>query len=65
MNNELTIVILAKITIKATENGPCLVNVDGNTVAALCRCGGSNNKPHCDGSHSKIGFKAKETEFEV
>ena len=56
---------MAKITIKATEDGPCLVNVDGNTVAALCRCGGSNNKPHCDGTHSKIGFKAKETELEV
>lgn len=28
------------------------------TQAMLCRCGGSSNKPYCDGTHARNGFDA-------
>jgi CDGSH iron-sulfur domain-containing protein 3 len=43
-------------------NGPIkLIYPDGKEEirngAHLCRCGGSANKPFCDGTHAKIGFE--------
>jgi CDGSH-type Zn-finger protein len=35
-------------------------DISGKQAIALCRCGGSVNKPFCDGTHSKIGFLAAE-----
>jgi 3-phenylpropionate/trans-cinnamate dioxygenase ferredoxin subunit len=35
-------------------------DLTGKTNFALCRCGGSVNKPFCDGTHSRIGFQAAE-----
>jgi len=55
-------------TATVTANGPnylrgdlAIVADDGTVLAAetriaLCRCGGSQNKPLCDGTHRKNGF---------
>lgn len=52
-------------TIGIRENGPLAVNAEieigGKAVGArvtLCRCGASNNKPYCDGSHVAAAFVA-------
>ena len=53
------------IKIKAEENGPLLVEIDGKTTVTLCRCGRSQTQPSCDGTHAKINFKAPSSEIQV
>jgi uncharacterized Fe-S cluster protein YjdI len=55
-------------TVEPRPNGPLFVRglarivgpngelIREDTRLALCRCGASENKPFCDGSHRRIGF---------
>jgi CDGSH-type Zn-finger protein/uncharacterized Fe-S cluster protein YjdI len=59
------------LAITPRPNGPLLLEgnveivtgtgriVSRNDKCALCRCGASNKKPFCDGTHNKIGFKTE------
>ena len=66
---------MSDVTIRVRDHGPLLVegpiqlvDAEGNTfpldsskpAIALCRCGDSQKKPFCDGSHRECGFQAAE-----
>lgn len=34
-------------------------DLSGRTSISLCRCGHSENKPFCDGTHRKVGFQSE------
>ena len=56
------------VLVEVSPNGPLMVHgritvkdavgnsVEKSQVTAFCRCGQSNNKPYCDGSHARVGF---------
>jgi CDGSH-type Zn-finger protein len=58
-----------KSNIKVTKDGPLIANnlkvfknsqdidLDAKASMALCRCGKSEDKPFCDGTHQIVGFK--------
>ena len=62
---------MAKITVRNNgslriEGEFTIVDAEGNafelagrTSISLCRCGHSENKPFCDGSHKKVSFQSE------
>ncbi len=66
-----------KTTITPSSNGPYIVKgldklgnskgqqLETRTTTALCRCGGSENKPYYDGAHTGIGFSDEKLEGRV
>ena len=59
------------VTITPTDNGPYLIqgnvtllDAEGNRfeagdTVALCRCGQSNTKPFCDGTHERVALRRR------
>ena len=66
---------MAEVTVRMRDNGPLIVEgpmqlLDGagqgftldasKPSVALCRCGQSQRRPFCDGSHRECGFESAE-----
>ncbi|MEQ9411370.1 MAG: CDGSH iron-sulfur domain-containing protein [Fuerstiella sp.] len=65
---------MSDVKIVVRDNGPFLVtgpvtvedavggqfDLGGKETIALCRCGASERRPFCDGSHNRCEFKAAE-----
>ncbi|MEW5974484.1 MAG: CDGSH iron-sulfur domain-containing protein [Acidobacteriota bacterium] len=57
VNNNGSLKVDGEFTIYDMQGNP--FDLSGRTVISLCRCGHSENKPFCDGSHRKVGFQSE------
>ncbi len=57
VNKNGSLRVEGEVTICDAEGRP--FGLGGRTVVSLCRCGHSENKPFCDGSHKRVGFQSE------
>jgi len=64
---------MSEVIVTVANNGPYRLSGDvilkdaegnvfdlsGRASVSLCRCGHSNNKPFCDGTHNRNGFQSE------
>lgn len=65
---------MSDVKVNVRDNGPLLVSgpitvedaegnsfdLGGKETIALCRCGASEKRPFCDGTHNRCGFESAE-----
>jgi len=49
---------LVRGEVKLFDSSGNPIELSGKPSIALCRCGHSENKPFCDGSHKRVGFQS-------
>jgi CDGSH-type Zn-finger protein len=57
LNNDGSIKVEGDFTIYDSQGRP--FDLAGRRAISLCRCGHSENKPFCDGSHKRVGFRSE------
>jgi CDGSH-type Zn-finger protein len=56
IRNNGSIRIEGEFTIRDADGQP--FDLAGRDAVGLCRCGHSEDKPFCDGSHRRVGFES-------
>ncbi len=56
VNNDGPLRVEGEFAIHDAQQRP--FDLAGRRAISLCRCGHSEDKPFCDGSHRKVGFQS-------
>lgn len=63
--SEIRVIVRTNGPLRVEGEGLTLLDAEGKAfglggraVVSLCRCGQSENKPFCDGSHNRVGFQS-------